>query len=112
MVRQLVEYLRLHGFRYIRAHLPEHIIPDRIFWNDTGKGHIPDVTGKDSELHIYEVETQESIDYPHTSDQWKLFAAYAAQFNAVFVVVVPDGYGLTALHRLEDLRIQAEVMEV
>ena len=113
LVKQVVvELLRLNSFSEICADLTGHSQPNRIYWETTGEGHIPDVTAKGEHFCIFEVETYDSIEESHTSDQWKLFAAFANQHNAVFYVVVPVGYKKQATQRLTALGITAKVLEM
>ena len=112
MVSQIAQRLRdLEGYKKVQADLPAYTKPDTIYWS-SGGGHIPDVTAWNNIFHIFEVETDDSIDDAHTDDQWKLFAAYAAKFNAVFYAVVPRGYKWKTELQLTKLNITAEVIEI
>lgn len=112
MVQRVAELLRQNGFSDIRADLMGYRVPERIFWEKTGHGHIPDVTANGVNFCVLEVETYDSIDDRHASDQWKLFAAFASQHNAVFYVVIPAGSKSKAVQRLSALGILAEIIEV
>lgn len=96
-------------FSNVMADLPSMKKPAEITWKETGKGHIPDLTAdraSDRKVHIFEAETDDSIDHEHTADQWRLFSANAAQHDKVFWVVVATGSKTKAVKRLEELGIQ------
>ena len=113
MVRNLYDHLVSQGCRSVKAHLKGLTRPDLIYWNSTGKGHIPDVTSSwNGTSAILEVETHDSIFDQHTEDQWSLFAAYTQQHGKVFVVVVPKGSEDSAWSRLAQLGIEAKVWTV
>ena len=112
IVTYAANFLVEKGFRNVKADVLGYLTPTKITWTSTGKGHIPDVTGEDAEFNLFEVETADSIDEEHSEDQWKLFAAFAKQHNAVFWVVVPEGYTLAAQQRLKELKINAKIWEV
>ncbi len=73
---------------------------------------IPDITARKDKFTLFEVETTDSINDPHTTDQWTLFANYAQENDAVFKVLVPKGAADAAQKRLDELNIQAEIEEV
>lgn len=112
MVEYVAKYLEDKGFRDIKADISGFDSPNEITWPATGKGHIPDVTAKGTKFHIFEVETEDSIDDQHTEDQWKLFATFAKEYAGRFLVVVPNGSGILAKKRLNELGLTAEVWEV
>jgi hypothetical protein len=105
----MVNYMQQNGFTNIKADLKGFDQPEIITWSKTNKGHIPDVSGMNRVQHIVEVETVDTINHQHTDDQWNLFAAYASQHNAQFIVLVPKGYDGEAKKRLAHLGITAEV---
>jgi len=92
MVKTIALNLGVARYTDIRADLEGYETPEKVTWKETQKGHVPDVTGKDLNgvLHLYEVETEDSINEEHTTDQWNLFSAFAAQHGAVFHVAVPQ----------------------
>ncbi|MBO8183121.1 MAG: hypothetical protein H0Z28_10075 [Archaeoglobus sp.] len=112
MVRYVVDYLKDKGFRNIKADISGFDKPNKIIWKTTGEGHIPDVTAENGSLHIFEVETEDSINDQHTEDQWELFAAYAKKYSAKFWVVVPQGSRDLAEKRLNQLGLIAKIWEV
>lgn len=112
MVQTVANYLEEKNYSNIRADISGYDQPEKICWKNNGC-HIPDATGEaNSVMHIWEVETEDSIFDDHTEDQWKLFAAYAAQFKSVFHVVVPKGFESDARDRLNELEISASIHEV
>ena len=84
MVEAAANFLGENGYAAIKADIAGFDSPDKITWERTGKGHIPDITADGDSVHLFEVETDDSIDSQHTKDQWTLFAAYARQKNATF----------------------------
>ena len=105
-------YLYQNGFRDVQADLHGHTQPDIITWTETGRGHIPDVTANNGQLHVFEVETDDSIYDQHTEDQWNLFANFAQQHGARFWIVVPKGSESDAQLRLNQLGLQAKIWTV
>jgi len=112
MVRYVYDYLINNGYREVKADIGGFSQPDLIFWESSRQGHIPDVTAKNGNLYVFEVETADSINDNHTQDQWTLFSAFAKQHGATFWVVVPNGYESTAKSRLTQLGIQGKVWTV
>ena len=113
MVAALANDIASRGFTDVRADLQGWTRPEIITWQQTGKGHIPDVTGvTGGALAIFEVETADSIADQHTADQWSLFAAYAAQYGAEFWVVTPFGSAAAAQQRLKELGLTAKIGEI
>lgn len=112
LVAYAVRYLQKNNFGNLKADISGYQQPEKIIWSQTGKGHIPDLSGSNSKLNIFEVETADSINDEHTKDQWTLFAAYASQNDTVFWVVIPDGYSSAANQRLKELGIEAEVWTI
>ena len=113
MVRDVYSHLLLNGYRDVKADLKGLDKPDLLYWESTGKGHIPDVAGEKNGKHnLFEIETENSIFDQHTEDQWKLFAANASQHGKTFRVVVPKVSETSARLRLSQLKIQTEVWTV
>lgn len=113
MIKTLATHLSNEAYKEIKADHIEHTQPEKITWKSSGEGHIPDVTCVKSEkLHIFEVETCDSIDDSHTEDQWGLFAAYGKQFNKTFIVVVPKSCKQDASNRLKAIDISADVWTI
>lgn len=106
---QLVEYainfLIGEGFSNVKADLRGCTLPNKITWTSNGKGHIPDVTAKNGQLFVFEVETADSINDLHTADQWELFSKYVSQHGGEFWVLVPAGSESDAQNRFNQLRI-------
>jgi hypothetical protein len=96
----------------VRADLPGFTQPRRIVWQSTGEGSVPDVTSQDEEFRIFEVETRDSIHDEHTETQWKLFASYAKANDAMFYIVFPKGASAEVKQRLNELGLEAYLMEV
>jgi hypothetical protein len=112
MVEQVAALLTGKDYQDVRADLPGYTKPRRIVWEATGEGCLPDVTARDDEFRIFEVETRDSIADSHTKDQWKLFAAYAQANDAMFYVVFPRGCAGEVKKRLDELGLEAYLMEV
>jgi len=109
IVARLAEFFRREGFSDIRADVEGYPKPDKIYWPDSIKGHVPDVL---ADWALVEVETEDSIEHKHTEDQWTLFSAYALEHNLSFYVVVPAGREATAKARVQELRVKAEVWPI
>jgi hypothetical protein len=112
MVERLAALLTGKQHGNVRADLPNHPPPRRIVWEATGKGCVPDVTSQDDEFRIFEVETRDSIADTHTEDQWRLFSAYAQANDAMFYVVFPRGCADMVRQRLDELGVEAYLMEI
>lgn len=106
MVKAIADHLKQKGHSNVKADIQGYEKPDLIYWDKSMKGHIPDVTSKQNQSYIFEVETEDSIDDTHTADQWTLFAANAKQYSKAFIVVVPKGYEQQARRRAQSLNIQ------
>jgi hypothetical protein len=111
MVKQVADILISKRHQNVKADLKGYIQPNLLRWKGENSGHIPDVTSQlDGKLKIIvEVETDDSINDQHTSDQWKLFSAYAKRDNAEFIIVVPKGAEAKAEKRKNELNVEGEV---
>lgn len=114
MVKTLIDYISKNNFTEIKADLKDFTTPSKISWKDKGDSHIPDVTGKHAGvIHLFEVETDDSINVEHTKSQWKLFGAFANQNGAIFIPVVPAGSKQNALLVLNELGLKTvDVWEI
>lgn len=113
IVQDVYNHLISEGYKNVKADLKGLPQPNLVYWGSTGKGHIPDVTASwNGTSAIFEVETGDSVFDQHTEDQWRLFAANAAQYGKTFMVVVPKGSEASAKSRLAQLGIQAEIWNV
>jgi len=112
IVKKVAEALVESDYKDVKADIDNYDTPAEIAWKKTNKGHIPDVRGKKDKEVIVEVETDDSINDDHTAGQWKLFSAYASQFNAEFMICVPEGSKLKAEKRVKELKISVSVLEV
>lgn len=116
MVREVYNHIISKGFIDVRADLKGLTQPELLYWESTGKGHIPDLSGIDgkngNQLNIFEIETADSIFDQHTEGQWNLFAANARHYGKRFRVVVPKGSETWAKSRITQLGIQADVWTV
>ena len=112
MVKNVANVLIEKNYLDVRADLREFEKPKEITWKKSGKGHLPDITGRKDRFKVFEVETADSIDDPHTEDQWTLFSRWSKENDAVFWVVVPERSVAAARRRLEELNIQAKVWGV
>lgn len=113
MVLTTANYLVSNLYTDVRADVNDYETPTKIIWSKTQDGHIPDITSKYNGVeHIWEIETEDSISIDHTKSQWKLFSTYAAQHNAKFHIVVPEGFIEDAQNQAEEWGIKAEFHEV
>ncbi len=112
MVKYAAEYFLAKNFKNVKADIENYENPNKITWNNTKSGHIPDVSGMGDKLYIIEVETDDSIYDEHTKDQWTIFSVFANQHNAEFWVVVPKGSKVSAEKRILELQLTAKVWEI
>jgi hypothetical protein len=105
MVKSVADHVSENGHTNVKADIEGYDRPELIYWENTKKGHIPDVTSTSGTQYIFEVETEDSIDDSHTEDQWKLFSANAQQDSKKFIVVVPKGYDQQARTRAKQLGV-------
>jgi len=92
LIAVLAKFLVSQGYRNVKADLPGYDCPEEIRWRGTNIVHIPDASGwRDGKLHIFEVETEDTISIEHTKSQLELFNAFARQNNARLTVMVPRG---------------------
>lgn len=112
MVQMLAQGLAGAGHNNIRAHLEGWEPPGEIAWGGIGRGHVPDVTATGQGFELYEVETADSINHPHTAEQWESFDAFARRNELLFTVVVPKGSRPRAERRLKELGVAAAVLEL
>ena len=111
MIKQLAESLVSKKFRDVKADHPDY--PDKpapIVVESFPSFSIPDVTAMGIQMVLFEVETDDTIDDPHTREQWRLFASYADRNRAEFWIVVPKASMDDARARLADLGLNAKVM--
>jgi len=112
VVRALVNLAKSKEYTGIQA---DHIgggytQPDVIYWEGQEKsGHIPDIQTSNPKA-IIEVETAESLKSQHSFEQWKLFDAFAKQWEHAFYLGVPLGSEQAAKVALASLGIKATVL--
>ena len=113
MIEFLADALYARNLTDVRADIPGYKKPSLITRPGSETGSIPDATAYEgAQLLIYEVETADSISDPHTEDQWKLFAEYAASNNAIFYVAVPPMDTGAARKRLQELSLNVKVVSI
>ncbi len=112
LVEMLADGLYSKDLKDIRADYTGFNQPEKLTLADTGESYLPDITAVGKQFLIYEVETADSIFDSHTEKQWRFFAAYAADNDAVFCVVVPPMCVVDARNRLNQLSITATVLTV
>lgn len=113
MIEFLADGLYGRNLKDVMADIPGYKRPPLFTLSGYKNGYTPDVTAYDgAQLLIYEVETPDSINDPHTEEQWKFFADYAWQNNAVFHVVVPPLEMPSARKRLKELNLDAKVVPI
>ncbi len=112
LLEMLGEWLYGQSLTDVKADLDGFHRPSRITLPGMDEGEVPDATAFGTQLQIYEVETADSINDKHTEDQWRLFATYALENNAIFHVVVPPMCMGDARRRLKELSIEAKVVPI
>jgi hypothetical protein len=112
MVQMLARGLAAAGHGNVRAHVEGWDPPGEIAWRGVGRGHVPDVTATGEGFELYEIETADSIEHPHTAEQWESFNAFARRNNLLFTVVVPKGSRPLVEKRLNELEVTAAVLEL
>ena len=111
MIKQLAEHLISKKFRDVRADHPDfYDKPARIISRDGTSCLVPDVTATGIQMVLFEVETADTINDPHTREQWQLFSSYADLHMADFWVVVPKAKKDEAQERVSSLGVHAKVM--
>ena len=105
VVERIASDLRVKGFRDVRAAVPGFDAPAPI------GGFQPDVTADDDHLHIFEIETESSLEEEATVRQWRAFAKFANGGGGRFVIIVPTGHGVWTEGRKNYYGIRAEVRE-
>ncbi len=100
------------GYENIKADLSDREKPEKIVWQSTGKGFIPDVTVFKDDFRIFEVVTAASILDEKTDDTWKLFSSYAEVNDAMFYVVFPKGLVLKVKKKINELGVDACLWEI
>ncbi len=111
MIKQLADHLVSKKFRDVRADHPDFCDkPALISGQDGTSGLVPDVTATGIQMVLFEVETDDSINDPHTKEQWELFSSYADLHMADFWIVVPKAKKDEARDRVSSLGLHAKVM--
>lgn len=113
LIRRVVSRLN-RGFHSVRADIvtSRHERPELIRLGSDA--YRPDITAySGSELHIYAVETADSIAETESHDRWLAFASYVGdESERTFHLVVPSGSRDHVRLWLMQLSIDAEVMTV
>ncbi len=112
MIKTVAQILTGRGYKEVKADIEGYTVPEKIVWESTKQGFIPDLTARKDELRIFEVETADTINDPHTEEQWKLFFVYAKTNKAMFYIVFPKGCVETVKARLEEIGINAYLWEI
>ena len=111
MIKQLADSLISKKFHNVKADHPDFPEkPSPIAMEAFPSFHIPDVTAMGIQMVLFEVETDDTINDPHTKEQWELFSSYATRNRAEFWVVVPKASMDDAEKRLSNLGLNAKVM--
>jgi hypothetical protein len=111
LIKQLADSLIIRKFNNVRADHPD--FPEKpcpITMGPSPAGQIPDVTAIGIQKVLFEVETDDSINDPHTGEQWRLFATYAVRNSAEFWVAVPKANKFEAQERMMHLGLEAKVL--
>ena len=87
LVKKIADFFIEKKEPNVKADITGYPSPKEIMWKGNPHGHIPDVTSNNEKQYKYivEVETDDSINDSHTSDQWKLFSAFAKENSAKFI---------------------------
>ena len=113
IIKNLACHLMRKNFHDIRADHPDfNEKPSPITNRESNISQIPDVTAIGIQMVLFEVETDDSLNDPHTQVQWKMFSSYADQNMAEFWIVVPKGKKVEAWERVSRLEVNAKVMEI
>lgn len=113
IIKRLAKHLRSKGYLQVRADIPNMDSPTEINWKGDERKYVPDLSAVNrGKRYLFEVETDDSINDKHTRMQWRVFAAYAYQKNASFIVVVPGGSAEKAGKRLKELSLPGKVLEL
>jgi len=114
MVRYMATLISKAGYVNMRVQLPEsQSRPDRIAPHETGHSYGPDITAlREGCLHIFQVETEETITSHDTLQQLKTFAIFADRNNALFTLVVPSGCKRNAEQLLVESGVFARIIEI
>ena len=114
MVKTVADHYLKNNQFIVNADISGYDKPKKIIWKGQSSGHIPDVeiyVEKDCKM-IVEVETEDSINESHTTDQWKLFSVFAIENKAKFLIVVPKGFEGIAEKRKIELQIIGEIIGI
>lgn len=112
LVAYLAGYLQMEGYTDICADIDGFEKPMWVPIRTTGRWKTPDVTGYKSRFHVFEVETDDSIEDRHTTEEWRVFADYAEEEGGRFWVAVPEGSGGKARNRIKKMDIDGWVWEI
>lgn len=112
LVRRVVELLTDKGYQNIKSVLPDGNSPEKIVWQSTGKGYLPDVSVRTEDFRFFTAETADSIRDEDTADKLKLFSSYAEVNDAVFYVVFPQGDVAQVREQIDALAVEASLWEV
>lgn len=106
IIFDLTSYLTIRNFTQIRADLEGYSQPEQIMSDESGDGYTPDLSALlDDVLHIFEVETESTINSEQAKHRWKLFSAYAVVNELQFVLVVPAEAENEAISLVSDLTL-------
>ena len=87
--------LRTKKYKNIKADIEGFERPHKLYWENSEIGYTLDITAiydkiySSTEVYVFEVETEDSIDDPHTKDKCQIFATYGKEFQRRFIVIVP-----------------------
>jgi len=103
LVSRIVVLLTEKGYQNIKSVLSDSESPEKIVWQSSGNGYLPDVSVRAEEFRFFSAETADSIQDEDTADKLKLFSAYAETNGALFYVVFPKGDAVPVRARIEEL---------
>lgn len=112
LVSRIVVLLSEKGYQNIKSVLPDGDPPEKIVWQSSGNGYLPDVSVRAEEFRFFSAETVDSIQDEDTTDKLKLFSAYAETNDALFYVAFPKGDAASVRARIDELGVEVCLWEV
>ena len=107
MITSLVRYLIEQGYTDIQSSHLGHFDDPFEMDGRTGKKYISDVIAcKDGKQHVFEVETNETIDLDYTREQFEAFYDYARGHQAEFNILVPKSAEGNVKNVLDTLQME------
>lgn len=113
LVQRLVSWAEKNGQGFIRAERQGMDSPEEVMCDVSGLTVRPDVTAdKNGVGMLYAVETHASLEDKATARKLCVLSSHARKRVMLFVLVVPAGGGERARRRIEELGLDAQVLEI